>query len=128
MALQDAQDAVSAELDRLRKQLTQLEEALKHLDGKGQGRRHGKAMSTIRSAKTQRTASTNGRKRQPKRKRIPASERQEQILSIVKKRPGIGQGDLAKEAGVSTAYVYGIVKALEAEKKVERAHGGVLAR
>ena len=42
-------------------------------------------------------------------------------------RPGIRASDLAREAGVSRPYVTTVLKQLEADNKLRRADGGLLA-
>jgi predicted transcriptional regulator len=43
-------------------------------------------------------------------------------------RPGISQADLARQVGVSSAYINTLVKGLEARRRVKRADGGLLAQ
>ena len=121
MSLEAAERAIDQEIERLRRQVNRLEAALSHLDGTS-------TTKPIPSARKTRASATNGRPRKRTTKRIPASQRQEQVLSIIKKRPGIRPSDLAREADITAAYASSIIKTLETDKKVKRSDGGLLAR
>ncbi|MDQ6807138.1 MAG: winged helix-turn-helix domain-containing protein [Actinomycetota bacterium] len=125
MALEDAKQAIGQEIHRLHDHIARLENALRHLVGRAQTR-NGKPAGSKANAPTSRPKPAR-RKRASTRRRLSASERQEQIISIVKKRPGISQSDLAKEAGVTSSHVSTILKTLEGEKKLRRGDDGLLA-
>src|SRR5690348_12688148 len=100
MSLKTAERAIRQEIDRLQAQANQLETALSHLNGGAtQQRRRRDVQSTVSKAR-------HGRRTT---KRIPATERQEQVLAVIKKRPGIRPGELAREVGVTPAYISGLV-------------------
>jgi CRP-like cAMP-binding protein len=124
MALEDAKRGIREEIDRLHDHIARLESALRHLNGRTHKSNATRARSNANAPKTQRKRST--RTRATTRRRLSASERQEQILSIVNTRPGITQSDLAKQAGVTPSHVSTIVKRLEAEKKLQRGDDGRL--
>ncbi len=116
MALETAQKAITDEIARLKGDVEKLETALRHLSG-----RDGRPPSSARKPRSK--PSRAGR-----RTRMSPEQRQEQLLSIIKQRPGITPGALAKEAGVTPSYVSGLIKTLVAAKKVKKADGGLLAR
>jgi hypothetical protein len=127
MALETAERMIRQEIDRLHDHVKRLEGALSHLDG-STGRAAPKRKRTAAAPASRRKTSANGRRRRGSRKRLSPAERHEQVLSIVKKRPGIKQSDLAREAGVTPAYISGLVKKLQSARKIEKVDGGLLAR
>jgi DNA-binding MarR family transcriptional regulator len=54
------------------------------------------------------------------------AERQEQVLSVVKQRPEISRSDLAREIGVSPAYVTKLIGQMRS--KLKSVDGGLLVK
>jgi CRP-like cAMP-binding protein len=131
MALEVAAKAIRDEIRRLTGEMQRLEAALHELDG-----RRVRSTTTAARGRTSPTATAKANERKAPRTRAPRrspqrarrGQRREQVLSIIKMRPGISNADLAHEAGVTPAYVSRLVKQLESEKKLRRAKGALRAR
>ena len=95
-----------AELEKERKAL---EEALRNLGGK--------ARSTARRGRGPGRPAGSGTKRRRRRK---GGTRAEQAAKIVKAKPGISAGDVAKELKIKPNYVYRVMSELVADKQVKK--------
>jgi predicted transcriptional regulator len=69
---------------------------------------------------------TLDRRRQPRKKRVPMTERRDVILRLVADRPGMRVGELAGELGVSVPRAVQLVNELEQRGDLRRTGDGLM--
>lgn len=117
--IDEATAKIDQRIDELRTELDQLEQAKSALSGvngsapsRRTGSRRGRRTSSPR-AQTRRSTSSK-RKPAAKRSRTPAAkvDRAAELKGLIKRDPQIRPSDAAKQMGVSSQQVHGVIKRL----------------
>jgi hypothetical protein len=107
-------ELLESRLAELRAEENRLSEALKQLVG-GRGRRDGKAAA--RKPRRSRRSRRAGR-----------GQRREELLAVIKAKPGAPVSEIAGEMGVSPGQVYGLVSKARADKLIVKKGKGFAAK
>ena len=115
-------DSRLRELRPLVEEYRSLEEAAAALGGvrtsPGTGTRTRTSARPRRASRTRAPARRAGKR--PRGRPKGSGTRGKQALKLVKAKPGITIGELAKEMGIKANYLYRVMPGLEKEKKVKR--------
>jgi len=103
-ALGQVRKLLETRIGELRAEEKKLTEALRHL-GSGVGSSDG------------RTAVRKSRKRR-RSSRAAKGQRREQLLTVIKAKPGAPVSEIASEMGISPGQVYGLVSKARADKLI----------
>ena len=112
-AIDKARSVIEDRLKDIREEERRLEKALKHLVG-----RDGAKPKTRQA----RTSATRARTR----KRAPRGQREKELLASIKAHPNYKQADHAKEIGISSNQVYGLVSKMTKAKQIKKNKDGTL--
>jgi hypothetical protein len=120
--------AIRQRLEEAQQEIRKLEQAASALSPIGHVQSPGPtARSTKpRSAKRRRTGVAH-KSRVGSRRRLAPAERKEQLLAVVRRRPGITLSDLGRESGLGAGRLGQLVRELEADRQLKRVDGGLLA-
>jgi hypothetical protein len=105
-ALGQARELLESRLAELRAEEKRLSEALKQLGGEGGRTDHG------RSARKPR------RRRRRRARRAARGQRREEMLTVIKDKPGAPVSEIAGEMGISPGQVHGLVRKARAERLI----------
>lgn len=108
--LEQARELLEARLRELRDEEKQLSKALKQLSG-GAGRKDGGA-----GRKDGKAVRHKARRRRPGR--AARGQRREQLLSVIKAKPGAPVSEIAGQMGISPGQAYGLVSKARADKLI----------
>lgn len=107
-----ARSVIEDRLRELRDEEKRLEKALRALGGKARRATHQDAGS--------------GSKPRQSRKRARRGQREKQLLASIEKHPSYRQADHAKEIGISSSQVYGLVSKMTKTKQIKKNKDGTL--
>ncbi len=111
------------ELEDATAELSELRELAKRLGIDTTAKRNGATATRSTAARRRkRSASANGASRPKRTQAKPAGRgrRQDEVLALIAKHPGIKVSELGKELSVDPTSLYSVVRRLEADKRIRK--------